>query len=162
MCIRDRQKSMAGASAKKNAAKNATTLSLRFNALVAVNVAFLLWRGVYHYASFSFWSIVFMCMAWVLYFICYSQFKAAASSGLHDISNVGEYWNDVFWVTLVAHAFAILTNWGWLVMLIIPGYMLVAAALRWAASDPEPEEETDGPTKKVRKAVTKTSKNATR
>merc|ERR1711998_679350 len=105
---------MAGHSAKKNAKANASTLSWRFNALIAINVAFVGYRIVYHWGSFGWFSWMLAIAAWIIYGLCYSQFQAAASSSLHNISDVGEYWSDLFLVTLAAQALAIFSDFGWL------------------------------------------------
>eukprot|EP00658_Telonema_sp_P-2_P019459 TRINITY_DN17686_c0_g1_i1.p1 TRINITY_DN17686_c0_g1~~TRINITY_DN17686_c0_g1_i1.p1 ORF type:complete len:156 (-),score=38.88 TRINITY_DN17686_c0_g1_i1:323-790(-) len=155
---------MAGHSAKKNKTSNDSTLALRWYALIGVNVTFLLWRVGYHYESFGFWSIVFSCAAWAVYLLCYSNFRAAAESGIHNIAEVGEYWTDVFWVTLVAQTVAIMSDWGWLVLLLIPGYLMVAAVGRWLDDVPAAAQETAEATnaKKAKKKVAKSSSNFTR
>merc|ERR1711865_240945 len=159
--------SMAGNSAKKNAKANAETLTWRFNVLVAINVIFLVYRVIYHNDSFGFWSWVSLCVAWEIYALCYSNFKASAASSLHNIKEVGEYWSDVFMVTLAAHTVAIYTNFGWLVMLVIPAYLIGNGVVSWAAAeDPmaaQKEAEDAKESKKAqRKVKTKASNNHVR
>merc|ERR1711924_393146 len=120
-------------------------MSTRGSIIAAVMLVYISWRIVYHYASFGWIQGVCFGIVAVATLTCYSMFRATAASGLYDITEVGEVWNDLFFVSIATLVLATLSDWGFLLYLVVPLYglyaMVIAPCLSWIFT---PDEEQGG------------------
>merc|ERR1711934_113414 len=107
-------------------------------------LVYITWRIVYHNSSFGWTQGVCFGIVTIATLTCYSMFMSTASSGLHDITQVGEVWNDLYYVSVATLVLATLSDWGFLLYLVVPLYaiyaMVIAPCLAWIFT---PDEEED-------------------
>mmetsp|Transcript_82958 Transcript_82958/g.253532 ORF Transcript_82958/g.253532 Transcript_82958/m.253532 type:complete len:158 (-) Transcript_82958:90-563(-) len=138
---------MGGQSEKKQAKKAEQTRTIFLYALLGVNALYILWRVVFHWASWGKWHMVgFAFLSFVSYF---------TFSGINTALEIGmdyEMYLDVFAVNLGTQLLATFSNYGWLLYLVVPGYLgwKVAGMVKDYVFTPTAEEaaENDAATQK--------------
>mmetsp|Transcript_5651 Transcript_5651/g.9761 ORF Transcript_5651/g.9761 Transcript_5651/m.9761 type:complete len:176 (+) Transcript_5651:92-619(+) len=151
---------MAKASAKKCLESNTKILRRHLYAILLANALFLAVRAVWMNHSFSYWHWAGFASLVVCYYVCYKSLASSAEAEYDDegklidggtdlatVQGLSEYAFDVIYVGIFVQLGAILTDWFWLVWLIIPGFAffklwtLVLWPFFFAPRPEEPEED---------------------
>mmetsp|Transcript_60680 Transcript_60680/g.131495 ORF Transcript_60680/g.131495 Transcript_60680/m.131495 type:complete len:158 (-) Transcript_60680:110-583(-) len=110
---------MAGHAEKKQKAHAEVTIQYYLWAIIAVNVIYFSWRVLLNWGSMGFWNKAGMLLFSGVSYFTYSSIGHSLSLGLDF-----EYYNDLFLINLVSQAIVSFTDWGWLVYLAVPAFLL--------------------------------------
>eukprot|EP00933_Yihiella_yeosuensis_P062113 TRINITY_DN6504_c0_g4_i1.p1 TRINITY_DN6504_c0_g4~~TRINITY_DN6504_c0_g4_i1.p1 ORF type:complete len:158 (-),score=28.99 TRINITY_DN6504_c0_g4_i1:107-580(-) len=110
---------MAGQSEKKLAKKAESFSQYYLFAIIGVNVLYLIFKVFLNWASMGFWNI---CGLFLYTFVSYFTYGGIQSS--LEVGADYEMYLDLFLVNLFSQFLVSFTDWGWLVYLAVPGYVL--------------------------------------
>eukprot|EP00128_Syssomonas_multiformis_P011979 Colp12_sorted_trinity150504_noHs@10112 len=162
---------MANKGNKKTLETNKRILSQHLNAILGVNVFYVLVRIAWFYDSFGFWQWVLFALSTLAYWGCYGLLASAARptfsesgellDGGHDLSVGGltEYYKDILYVTMFTQVCSTYSDNFWFLWLVVPafaGFKLWTGVIAPWIFAPAPEE---GPMdEKTRKKLEKKEK----
>eukprot|EP00741_Cyanophora_paradoxa_P016142 tig00000042_g15582.t1 len=148
---------MANQSQKKVAERNKKKLQQHLKYIAGVNAAFVLYRILFHFGTFGTWHWIGFAVTSFVYYKIYSDLSSFARVDLDekgqiddagqdlDSKGIVEYYFDVLYITLFVQAGTMISDWFWLVYLVIPAFALYKAWVYiiypwWFAKQEEPEE----------------------
>mmetsp|Transcript_44137 Transcript_44137/g.116676 ORF Transcript_44137/g.116676 Transcript_44137/m.116676 type:complete len:158 (-) Transcript_44137:74-547(-) len=109
---------MAGHAEKKQAKNASSTIQYYLYGILGVNALYFVWRVLLHWDSMGKWNLMGMLL---FVGVSYVTYKAIDSSlqmgGNHD------WFNDMFFVNIATQFLVTFTDWGWLLYLVVPGYL---------------------------------------
>eukprot|EP01080_Neovahlkampfia_damariscottae_P011621 gene11621-4863_t len=174
---------MANANQKRIVTSNLQVLDNLFKSGLYVNIFYIIIWLIFYRSSFGFFSFLPICFFNAVYYTCYSLLKSHAEPIITEdtfmvedlkksTGNLAEYLFDVYYVTLFVQVSTLLSNYFWLVWLVIPGYAgIKIGLLAWSyfvASKQNPMEQygnydpTQGMTKEELKRFEKKQKKQER
>merc|ERR1712203_939491 len=110
---------MAGQAEKKLAKKHEAHGAYYLYAILGVNVWYILYRVLWHFSTFTFWHICGFILFTLVSRVSYQFIQGALEEG-----GFSEYAFDCYCINLTTQALVPLTNWGWVIYLAIPGFIL--------------------------------------
>eukprot|EP00611_Tribonema_gayanum_P013850 TRINITY_DN25085_c0_g1_i1.p1 TRINITY_DN25085_c0_g1~~TRINITY_DN25085_c0_g1_i1.p1 ORF type:complete len:181 (-),score=54.06 TRINITY_DN25085_c0_g1_i1:27-506(-) len=128
---------MANQAAKKAAQAQAKTTSVYLPLIIAINVIYVLWRGVYHYDSFGKWHKAGLVFTSFMYYLSYRGVVGAVAMGIGN----GGYYFDLLVLTAVNQIVCLFTDKGWYIYLMVPAYVLYGFLQRAIAKSKEPSAQ---------------------
>merc|ERR1719277_2750116 len=109
---------MAGHSEKKQAKHAETATQYYLYVILGVNVVYFLWKVLLHWDSMGRWN----CFGVVLFsgvsYFTYNAMKRSLQLGM-DV----EMYQDLYIVNLATQFLVTFSDWGWLIYLVVPGYL---------------------------------------
>eukprot|EP00316_Scyphosphaera_apsteinii_P022466 CAMPEP_0119312478 /NCGR_PEP_ID=MMETSP1333-20130426/26631_1 /TAXON_ID=418940 /ORGANISM="Scyphosphaera apsteinii, Strain RCC1455" /LENGTH=153 /DNA_ID=CAMNT_0007317107 /DNA_START=66 /DNA_END=527 /DNA_ORIENTATION=- len=113
---------MANDGAKKRTIKNNTLLRWHLYAIFGCNAAYILYRMLLYWSSFSNWHVAGLLLIIMAYMFLFGFLRMAANSGSDlDDKGVIEYVRDLLYVTMfVQLTTGFISDWFWLFAMVPP------------------------------------------
>lgn len=162
---------MANQGAKKRKEENERHMKMLLRIILGSNAFFILIRLCFQFSSFGWRMWVALALTSTAYKLCYDQIRGMALpsydengeliDGGYDLSMGGlnGYLHDIIYLTAIIQLLSPLTNWAWVLYLLIPGfglYKLWELVLYPYFTQTAPQEEVeDEKTKKKREKAEK-------
>mmetsp|Transcript_66946 Transcript_66946/g.131953 ORF Transcript_66946/g.131953 Transcript_66946/m.131953 type:complete len:158 (-) Transcript_66946:43-516(-) len=146
---------MAGQAEKKLAARAEEGRKVYLYIIIGVNVAYFLLRIVWRWSTFFRWN-----QAGFLLFSAVSYFTFGAITRSLELGMDSEYYKDLYIVNLATQALVSFSNYGWLLYLLVPGYLgfqIVKMLLNYVFT-PTAEEMAENDSNAKKKAEKKAAK----
>jgi len=127
---------MANQAAKKQKAKNDSTLRFLRYGIAVVSALYLILRVGVFYSSFTFWHWLGLALFASIYFFCYAGLASMTTCrydetgelvyGGEDITMPGlcEYYFDLIYISWFVQVTTILSEWFWFTFLVVPFYAI--------------------------------------
>eukprot|EP00397_Hematodinium_sp_SG-2012_P041369 GEMP01045542.1.p1 GENE.GEMP01045542.1~~GEMP01045542.1.p1 ORF type:complete len:154 (+),score=32.15 GEMP01045542.1:170-631(+) len=112
---------MGGQSDKKIAKYAEETIQYYFFGMVGVTIMYFFGRFIW---NLSVWEILYFCFFSLISKVTYGAIASALKLGVPF-----SYYQDVFVINLATQGFIVLTDYGWLLYLSVPGYLCYQLAL---------------------------------